>query len=69
MAAPVFQRAFARAAARPVRVARLARSLAESPLGHHAGMALLRALPAFAVLLMDSMRIAMSESNPPLSCT
>ncbi|MFC3097543.1 NAD(P)/FAD-dependent oxidoreductase [Alteraurantiacibacter palmitatis] len=68
-AAPAFQQAFASAAVRPVQMARLARRLAESPLGQRAGLALAAALPAFAGLLMDSTRIALPETKPPLSCT
>ncbi len=56
-AAPAFQRDFARAARGPLRLAGLARRLAESPLAQPAALRIMGAVPALAGLLMDRTRV------------
>ncbi|MES2698861.1 MAG: FAD-dependent monooxygenase [Pseudomonadota bacterium] len=63
-AAPAYQRQLARAAWQPLAVARTARAMAESPIAQPLALALVRAMPGLASLLLQHTRIA----APPLSC-
>ncbi|HEY6816817.1 MAG TPA: FAD-dependent monooxygenase [Croceibacterium sp.] len=62
--APAFQRALATRAAGPVRTARLARAIAESPFAAALGVALAQRLPPLARWLMQASRI---EPDAPLA--
>lgn len=62
-AAPKFQRAFARATARPIRVAGLVRDAAERPMLAHAALPLLGRVPALIDLIASLTRIGHSAAD------
>lgn len=64
-AAPAYQHAFARAAARPLRFARLARSMAEAPLGARAAIVATQLVPGLVAGLADATRIASKSRLAP----
>ena len=61
-AAQRFQQDFARAAARPVRIAKLVRTLAESPLASHGSLLAARLAPVLFSALADAARIDLPHS-------
>lgn len=65
-AAPTYQRQFAIAATAPLRAARLARAVAETPALHRLAMASLASLPGIAANLLDRTRIHISPSLAPV---